>query len=189
MIQSPAMQHIAMGVNSAGKCVKSCMRSWDWRKSQCYHTAQKGQVRMCVCVAMTGTETEGQGRILSKNWGSTSTTWVCWMPWWILQEFPHSSQTNPQWLLRVLMLDTLFYLLPNLSYVTLPSVVEYALLSLHLFLCSALSAQASLQLSVDSGQFSPQYFSHISRWNLSDCLHSKPAFSSKTVLTWLTRSW
>lgn len=34
------------------------------------------------------------------------------------------------------MLDTLFYLFPNLSCVTLPSIVEHALLNLHLFLCS-----------------------------------------------------
>lgn len=36
-------KHIPMWVNSAGKCVKPCMRSWDWRKSQCCHTAQKGK--------------------------------------------------------------------------------------------------------------------------------------------------
>lgn len=94
-------KHILRWVNRARKYVKPCMRSWEWRKSQCCHIAQKGQVGVCVYVAITGSETGGQGKIISETLGSTATFWVCWMPLWILQEFPHSSQTNPQWLLSV----------------------------------------------------------------------------------------
>lgn len=121
-----------MWVNRARKCINHLWGHETEGNLSLVTQLKRGQV--CVYVAVTGSETGEQGKILPGNWGSTSTTWVCWMPWWFLQEFltPHRKISRGCWSCSCW---TLFSLLPNLSYVTSPSIVEYVLLNLHLFLC------------------------------------------------------